>query len=74
MVRGGTFYSFQPGNDVREYGADLAVRYYREQRGALGQGPRVSPAFKCGTKENARAWALFVEEFFGGIDRVSACP
>jgi hypothetical protein len=73
MVRGGTYYSFQPGNDVREYAAELAVRYYREQRGVLGQGPRVTPLFKCGPPENARAWRLFVAEFFGGIDRTPAC-
>ncbi|MDB4993062.1 MAG: hypothetical protein JWM74_494 [Myxococcaceae bacterium] len=74
MVRGGTFYSFQPGNDVREYAAELAVRYYREQRGMLGQGPRVTPSFKCGPPENARAWRLFVAEFFGDVDRTPACP
>jgi hypothetical protein len=73
MVRGGTYYSFQPGNDVREYAAELAVRYYREQRGMLGQGPRVKPSFKCGPPENARAWRLFVAEFFGDIDRTPAC-
>jgi hypothetical protein len=74
MVRGGTFYSFQPGNDVREYAAELAVRYYREQRGMLGQGARVTPSVKCGPPENARAWRLFVAEFFGDIDRTPPCP
>ena len=73
MVRGGTYYAFQPGNDVREYAAELAIRYYREQRGMLTQGPVVSPAFKCGPPENARAWSAITQEFFGAIDRVPAC-
>jgi hypothetical protein len=72
-VRGGTFYAFQPGNDVREYAAELAIRYYREQRGALSLGPRVTPAFKCTLPENARSWDALVREFFGGIDHVPAC-
>ena len=42
-VRGGPYSAFQPGNDVREYAAELAVRSYREQRGRLGQGPVVEP-------------------------------
>jgi len=71
-VRGGTYYAFQPGNGVREYAAELALRYYREQRGALGQGPRVAP-FKCARAENGRTWAALVAEFFGGIDLVPAC-
>ncbi len=73
MVRGGTYYAFQPGNDVREYAAELAIRYYKEQRGALGQGPRIAPAFKCGRAENATAWRALVGEFFAGIDRVPPC-
>ena len=73
MVRGGTYYAFQPGNDVREYAAELAIRYYREQRGMLKQGPAVSPAFKCGRPENARAWSAMTQEFFGGTDLVPAC-
>ena len=31
-------------------------------------------AFKCGPPENARAWRLLVDEFFGGLDRTPACP
>ena len=80
LVRGGTYYSFQPGNGVREYAAELGVRYYREQRAALGLvkgAPVVPPAkasrFKCGPPENARAWALVRDELFAGIDVVPSC-
>ena len=77
MVRGGTYYAFQPdnGESVHEYGAELALRWYREQR-SRGRGPRAprsSPAFKCGPEENRRAWAALVAEFFGGADGVPAC-
>ncbi|WP_394842239.1 hypothetical protein LZC95_34815 [Pendulispora brunnea] len=72
-VRGGTYYAFQPGNDVAEYAAELAIRYYREQRGALSLGPKVVPPFKCMRPENARAWAALVQEFFAGIDHTSGC-
>jgi hypothetical protein len=30
IVRGGTYYAFQPGNGVTEYAAELALRYYRD--------------------------------------------
>jgi hypothetical protein len=73
IVRGGTYYSFQPGNGVMEYAAELALRYYREQRAALRSLPKVK-AFKCGPPENAKAWALMRDEFFGGVDAVPACP
>jgi hypothetical protein len=72
IVRGGTYYSFQPGNGVAEYAAELALRYYREQRAALRSLPSVK-AFKCGPPENGRAWALMRDEFFGGADAVPAC-
>ncbi len=32
IVRRGTYYAFQPGNDVHEYAAETALRYYRENR------------------------------------------
>ena len=73
IVRGGTYYSFQPGNGVMEYAAELALRYYREQRAALRKLPKVK-AFKCGPPENAKAWTLMRDEFFEGIDAVPACP
>jgi hypothetical protein len=67
-VRNGTFYSFQPGNDVREYAAELCVRYYLEQSGQY-----VGRPFKCGPAENREAWSALAQEFFGGVDRVPAC-
>ena len=73
MVRGGTYYSFQPGNGVVEYAAELASRYYREQRAVLRGLPKVK-AFKCGPPENAKAWALIRDELFAGVDAVPACP
>lgn len=74
-VRGGTYYAFQPNNGipVREYGAELALRWYREHR-ALVKGTTVprGARFKCGPPENGRVWKLIVEEFFG-FDEVPAC-
>ena len=78
VVRGGTYYAFQPdnGDPVREYAAELALRYYREERAVLRGEARepAATAFKCGPAENARAWGLLVAEFFGGIDRTKPCP
>ncbi len=75
MVRGGTYYAFQPNNGdaVNEYGADLAARYYRETRAVLRGEKRPKPAFKCGPEENGRAWKILVDEFFGGVDIVPGC-
>lgn len=73
IVVGGTYYSFQPGNGVVEYAAELALRYYREQRAAMRGLPREKP-FKCGPQENRASWAAMRDEFFGGIDVVPACP
>ena len=75
MVRGGTYYAFQPNNgqSVHEYGAELATRYYREHRAIIRGEKLKSRPFKCGPKENAEAWKLIVDEFFGGIDWVPAC-
>ena len=72
-VRGGTYYAFQPGNGVSEYAADLARRYYVEQRAVL-RGERGPRPFKCGPAENGAAWRLLVDEFFGGVDLVPPCP
>ncbi|MEW6430144.1 MAG: hypothetical protein AB1730_01440 [Myxococcota bacterium] len=73
QVKGGTYYDFQPGNGVGEYAADIARRYYTEHRAILlkEKGPK---PFKCGPEENARAWRLVVDEFFGGVDLVPPCP
>ena len=74
-VKGGTYYAFQPnnGDPVHEYGAELALRYLREHRDVLA-GRKVKAPFKCGPAVNARTWRLLVDEFFGGIDLVPACP
>lgn len=72
VVRNGTYYAFQPGNDVHEYAAELALRWYREQRSVIRHEPPKRP-FKCGPEENGRAWASLVEEFFGGVDLVPPC-
>ncbi len=71
-VKGGTYYAFQEGNDVREYAAELATRYYEEQRQAAA-GERVKRPFKCGPRENAEAWQMLVDAFFGGVDLVPGC-
>jgi hypothetical protein len=76
LVRGGTFYAFQPnnGDTVHEYAAELAVRYFKEQTELLGTGKLSRRAFKCGPAENARAWQSLVVEFFAGRDLVPPCP
>jgi hypothetical protein len=73
IVRNGTYYAFQPGNDVHEYAAETALRYYREQRAILRGDPAVRPAFKCGPEENRKTWDALVAEFFAGVDLVPAC-
>jgi hypothetical protein len=75
MVRGGTYYAFQPnnGNGVHEYAAELAVRYFKEQSEMLAAGALARPAFKCGAAENGRVWQALVDEFFAGRDLVPGC-
>jgi hypothetical protein len=73
IVRRGTYYSFQPGNDVHEYAAEVALRWYREQRALVRGDKLVRPSFKCGPFENRRAWEAITAEFFGGVDLVPAC-
>lgn len=74
MVRGGTYYAFQPGNDVREYGAELALRYYREQRAVKRGAPaKKGASFKCGPAPNPEVWAKMRDAFFGGVDRTPSC-
>jgi hypothetical protein len=72
-VTGGTYYSFQPGNDVREYAAELALRYYQEQHAYWKEDKKKPTPFKCMTQDNADNWKLFVDEFFLGVDLVPAC-
>src|SRR5262249_29517302 len=73
LVRGGTYYAFQPGNGVAEYAAELAIRYFREMRARERGKALPEPAFKCGPPENARAWELMVTEFLGGADQTPPC-
>jgi len=71
----GNYYAFQQnnGNGVHEYAAEMAVRYFTEQRQMLRDGKLAKPAFKCGPPENARSWQALVTEFFAGRDLVPAC-
>jgi hypothetical protein len=75
MVRGGTYYAFQPNNGdaVHEYAAELALRYYRENRASIRGETLTKPGFKCGPPENQRAWEALASEFFGGVDRTPTC-
>ncbi len=72
MVKGGTYYAFVPQNGVVEYAAELALRYYREQRNVM-RGTSKGRSFKCGPPQNERAWVQLRDEFFGGVDKVAAC-
>jgi hypothetical protein len=75
MVRGGTYYAFQPNNGdaVHEYAAELAVRYWKEQTAMTTKHRLAAKAFKCGPAENARAWKSLIDEYFAGRDLVPAC-
>lgn len=73
VIRGGTYYAFHPENGVPEYAAELALRYYREQRAMILHKPLKKRPFKCGPEENARAWRLLSGEFFAGVDLVPPC-
>jgi len=73
-VRGGVYYAFHPESGVGEYGAELAVRYFLEQRAVLSKQKKRPAPFKCRNPDNARAWSLLAQEFFGGVDLVGACP
>ncbi len=75
MVRGGTYYAFQPdnGDASHEYAAELATRYFLEHRAVLENKRHPDGAFKCGPEENARAWKALSDEFFGGVDLVPPC-
>ena len=75
IVRGGTYYAFQPnnGDTVHEYAAELAVRYFNEQREMLAAGKLAKAPFKCGPAQNGRAWQALVDEFFAGRDLTPLC-
>ncbi len=72
MVNGG-YYAFHSGEGAEEYAAELALRWYREHRQLTLEGRSVSTPFKCRAPENARAWRLLVDRFFGGIDLIPGC-
>lgn len=76
MVRGGTYYAFQPNNGdiAHEYSAELATRYFREQLAVAEKKSYPGGWFKCGPDENRRTMAALAEEFFGGVDLTPACP
>lgn len=66
-------YAFHPDEGVAEYAAELALRYYREQRQVLLEGDMPSTPFKCQNAENREAWNLMRDQYFGGADAVAAC-
>ncbi|HEX4448379.1 MAG TPA: hypothetical protein VH044_16655 [Polyangiaceae bacterium] len=73
IVRRGTYYAFQTGNDVHEYAAEVALRWYTEQRAIVHGETPVRPSFKCGPPENRQAWEAIAGEFFGRVDLVPGC-
>jgi len=66
-------YAFIDGGSGKEYAAELALRYFREQRLMIDGKPLPIPAFKCGPAENQEAMTLIIDTFFGGVDLVPAC-
>ena len=73
-VDGGTYYAFDPRTrDPREYGAELALRWFEEHRAIVRSGRLEERPFKCKTKENLAAWTLVVDEFFGSLDLTPSC-
>jgi len=74
VVSEGTFYAFDARTrDVREYAAELALRYFLEQERQLAQRDEGGTPFKCLTRENRAAWELLAEAFFGGVDLTPEC-
>ncbi|MBX3206158.1 MAG: hypothetical protein KF764_13895 [Labilithrix sp.] len=72
-VPDGTYYPFdEKTRDVREYAAELALRYFREHEAIL-EGAPLEPPFKCGSEDNRVAWERLVEDFFGGLDLSRDC-
>jgi hypothetical protein len=55
VIRGGTYYAFHPDNGVVEYAAELALRYYREQRAMILPQKLAKPPCKSGASEPAGA-------------------
>lgn len=74
VVPGGTYYAFDPrSREVREYAAELALRYLVEHEAILAGRTPVQPPFKCLTDENRVAWDRLADAFFGGADLTPAC-
>lgn len=74
IVADGTYYAFDPRTrDVREYGAELALRYFMEHESLLLARPLLRPPFKCLATQNRIAWDQLVDEFFGGVDLSPEC-
>jgi hypothetical protein len=74
VVSGGTFYGFdRRTRDVREYAAELALRYFVEHETILGGTPPAEAPFKCRAQENRLAWELLARDFFGGVDLTPRC-
>ncbi|MBX3212298.1 MAG: hypothetical protein KF850_09720 [Labilithrix sp.] len=72
-VPDGTYYPFdERTRDVREYAAELALRYFREHEAIL-EGAPLEPPFKCVSEDNRVAWERLVEDFFGGLDLARDC-
>lgn len=77
VVPDGTYYAFdEASGNVREYAAEVAVRYLVESESALSgeERARWGSPFKCRTEENRTAWSLIVAEFFGDVDLTADCP
>lgn len=73
VVPDGTFYAFDARTrDVREYAAELALRYFLEHEAILTGAPPLLP-FKCRAEENLGAWTQLVDTFFGGADLTPPC-
>jgi hypothetical protein len=74
-VKGGTFYAFQHDNGdmANEYAAELAQRYFQEQREAAAGKVHAGGWFACRAPENAQAMRELAEEFFGGVDLTGGC-
>lgn len=74
IVPGGTYYAFdRRTRDVREYGAELALRYFLEHEAILASEPPVLPSFKCLTEENRLAWERLADALFGGANLTPSC-
>jgi hypothetical protein len=74
VVVAGTYYAFDPRTrDVREYAAELALRYFLEHEAVLSGASPGAPSFKCLTPENRVAWERITDAFFGGVDLTPSC-